>query len=183
MARALSSVTSSMGITQDVEGLVDHLPALAGDGDLVADEGDLAHVDADQTGGVVLDLDVHNAAYGLDLEVLRRNVFLLEEVFGEDTQTIAAFFGLAAVGVQDTHRGHVTREVRPVQNAVRPHTEIPVANQPDIRFAHREVLHVRIDHQIIVAQPVVFLEVYVHMLLSWKSQGEARPTDSHPNYE
>ena len=150
----------------DVEGFADHLARLAGNRDLVADERHLAHVDTDQAGGFVLDLYVHDPAERLDLEALRRHVPLLEQILGEDAQPVAALFGLAAVGIEDADRRHIAVEDRPVEDAVGADAEVPVADQPDVRLTHLDVPHVRVDHDIVISQSVILLEMYVHTLLS-----------------
>ena len=141
---------------------VDDLARFARDGDLVADERHLAHVDANQTGRVVLDLHRDDPAQRLDLELLRLNVLLLEEVLGEDAQAVATLLGLAAVRVENPQGRDVTIQNRPVENPSEPTTEIAIADQPDIRLRHRHVPHVRIDHQIVIAQPMILLEMHVH---------------------
>src|SRR5690606_4443125 len=71
-----------------------------GDADDLAVEAGAAHVDADQP-ALGEDLRAHDAAARGDVEGLAADAPLVVQMAGEDSQAIAAFFGLAAVWVDD----------------------------------------------------------------------------------
>jgi hypothetical protein len=76
-------------------------------------------------------------------------------VAGEDADAVAALFGLAPVRVIDAHADPAVLKDRPEQDAVAAEAEVAVADQADDFFVEREVEFVWVEHEIVVAEPVV----------------------------
>ncbi len=112
----------------DFEGFVDDVSAVAGDGDLGAYECCFAHVDPDEVGGGVEYLDGDGSAEGLDFKVGCGDVLFVVEVLGEDSQAVAAFLGLACVGVEDSNLRRAVGEDWSVEDSVGSDAAVSVAD-------------------------------------------------------
>ena len=108
---------------------VEHFAARAGDGNLVAPKADPAHFDADRF-AAVKNGRAHQAARRLDGKFLAADNFPVPQITRENAQAVAAFFRLAAVGIENSQRAfRVRRRQRAEQNAVRADAEIAMADR------------------------------------------------------
>ena len=98
-------------------------------------------------------------ALGVHREGGLLGVAVVVEVLGEDAQPVARLLGLAAVRVQDAQP-----EIRPAprrgqqQDAVRAHAPVAVADARDLRRGQAGRQIGRVDHDVVVAEPVALRE-------------------------
>src|SRR5207244_2122471 len=111
---------------------VDDFALRARDGNLVAPETDLAHLDAYRFAAVEHS-GFHESGRRLHGELLSGDKFAVPKIAREDAQAVTAFLRLAAVGIENAQRAlRAIRRERAKQDAVRADAEIAVANHPHL---------------------------------------------------
>ena len=123
----------------------------------------------DRYGALAFPIDTctHDAAGYADAEALRLDETTVPQMPSEDAQAVAAHFRFASVRVEYAHRRHhpfFRRNGRWVhgapQDAISAHTPVPVTDIADRAFTGRCRIAARLQHQVIVAQSVVFEEIH-----------------------
>jgi hypothetical protein len=136
------------------------LSGLAFNGYLVAGKGYFAHLDFYQVGGLVFYLGGYNTTESFDLKILFSfGVAFLKQIPRKNPQAVTTFFSFAAVRIKNPQFKWVIFVDRPIKNTIGTDTEISVANQLD-RFRFQiNIKNIRVNHQIVIAQTVIFIKV------------------------
>ncbi len=131
------------------------------DGDVIHSKADMAHVDGDCF-GTIANLAADDPTRGVDGEGVVFDGTDVEEIAGENTEAVAAFFGFGAVRIHDAQPeiGLFCRQ-RAVQDAVGAEAEVAVADADDVGFGGKLSGIFGVEDEIVVSECVIFCEVHV----------------------
>ena len=138
------------------EYLIDYLADLSRDRDLAGDKGSLSHVNAELGCPGIQCFHMHGTGQSFDVEFGISDIALIDQIFGKDTDTVAADGGFASIGIKNADSHFSVDLDRTVQNAVCTKAEAAAAHQCDLLADQLHMILFRVEDQIIVSKSLVF---------------------------